>query len=139
MRPQVGHIQFLNCLPLYHMLVKNGVVFDIDLFKDTPVELCKRLLGKKLDISPIPAIEYARHADELLLMPQLTVSSSGRVMSIIIVSKVPIQKLDGKPVALTNTSATSQALAKIIFIPPFVFCYLSMFITLHFSYFVQLI
>ncbi len=115
MRPRVGHIQFLNCLPLYHMLVKNGVVFDIDLFKDHPVDLCNRLLSGKLDISPVPAIEYARHADKVHLMPQLTVSSSGRVMSIIIVSKVPVQELDGKPVALTNTSATSQVMAKIIF------------------------
>ena len=114
MRPRVGHIQFLNTLPLYHMLVKNGVVLDIDLFKDTPTALCRKLLSGELDISPVPSIEYARHADELLLLPQLTVGSDGRVMSIIIVSKVPIEELDGKTVALTNTSATSQALAKII-------------------------
>ena len=114
MRPRVGHIQFLNCLPLYYMLVKNRVVFDIDLYKDTPTELCSRLFSKKLDISPIPSIEYARHADKVLLLPKLTVSSNGRVVSIIIVSKVPVQELDRKPVALTNTSATSQVLAKII-------------------------
>ena len=127
MKPKVGHIQFLNCLPLYHMLVKNGIVSDhnitacpsgsqhcIDLFKDTPVALCRRLLEGALDISPIPAIEYARHSDKVLLLPDLTVSSNGRVMSIVIVSKVPLQELDGKPVALTNTSATSQVLTKII-------------------------
>lgn len=114
MRPRVGHIQFLNCLPLYHMLVKNGVVFETDLYKDSPIELCNKLFRGKLDISPIPSIEYARHADEVLLLPKLTVSSSGKVMSIIIVSKVPIEALDGKPVALTNTSATSQVMAKII-------------------------
>ena len=114
MRPRVGHIQFLNTLPLYHMLVKSGAVLDIDLFKDTPTALCRKLLAGELDISPVPSIEYARHADEILLLPQLTVGSDGRVMSIIIVSKVPIEELGGKTVALTNTSATSQALAKII-------------------------
>jgi len=114
MRPRVGHIQFLNCLPLYHMLVRQGVVLDVDLYKDTPIELCRRLLAGTLDISPVPAIEYARHADELLLLPRLTVSSSGRVMSILLVSKVPAAKLDGRAVALTNTSATSQVLARII-------------------------
>ncbi len=114
MRPRVGHIQFLNCLPLYHMLVKSGAVFNIDLCKGTPTELCRRLLNGSLDISPVPAIEYARHADELLLLPKLTVSSDGRVMSILLVSKVPIQKLNSKAIALTNTSATSQVLAKII-------------------------
>jgi chorismate dehydratase len=114
MRPRVGHIQFLNCLPLYHMLVRQGVVLNIDLYKDTPLELCRRLLEGKLDISPVPAIEYARHADELLLLPRLTVSSSGRVMSILLVSKVSAARLDGRAVALTNTSATSQVLARII-------------------------
>ncbi len=115
MKPQVGHIQFLNCLPLYHMLVKNGAVLEMDLFKDTPVELSRKIIAGRLDISPIPAIEYARHADSLMLLPDLTVSSSGRVMSITVVSKVPIQELDGQTVALTNTSATSQVMAKIIF------------------------
>jgi len=114
MRPRVGHIQFLNCLPLYHMLVKSGAVLDIDLYKDTPTALSRRLLEGKLDISPVPAIEYARHAGDLLLLPDLTVSSKGQVMSILLVSKVPLEELDGKSVALTNTSATSQVLTKII-------------------------
>ena len=114
MRPRVGHIQFLNCLPLYHMLVKSGAVLDMDLYKDTPIALSKRLLSGKLDISPVPAIEYARHADDLLLLPDLTVSSNGRVMSILLVSKIPVRELDRRRVALTNTSATSQVLTKII-------------------------
>jgi len=114
MRPRVGHIQFLNCLPLYHMLVKSGAVLDFDLYKDTAIALSERLLSGRLDISPVPAIEYARHSDEVLLLPDLTVSSNGRVMSILLVSKVPVKKLDTRPVALTNTSATSQVLTRII-------------------------
>ncbi len=86
----------------------------MDLYKDSPVELCNRLLSGRLDISPVPAIEYARHAGELLLLPRLTVGSNGRVMSIIIVSKVPVGELDGRPFALANTSRTSQVLARII-------------------------
>ncbi len=114
MRPRVGHIQFLNCLPLYHMLVRNGAVFDIDLFKDTPIALCSRLLQGELDISPIPAIEYARNAGEVLLLPDLAVSSRGPVKSIVIISKVPLDSLDDKPLALSNTSRTSQVLARIL-------------------------
>jgi chorismate dehydratase len=114
MRPRIGHIQFLNCFPLYYGLLKNGILADIELCKNSPTELCDRLLRGDLDISPVPSIEYARHTDKLLLLPKLTVSSDGKVLSILIVSKTPIQKLDGKPVALANTSATSQILAKII-------------------------
>lgn len=114
MRPRVGHIQFLNCLPLYHMLVRSGAVLDMDLCKDTPIALSQRLLAGRLDISPVPAIEYARHARDLMLLPDLTVSSNGAVMSILLVSKVPAEQLAGRPVALTNTSATSQVLTKIL-------------------------
>jgi len=114
MRPQIGHIQFLNCLPLYHMLVKQDVMPDVDLHKDTPTGLCKRLIAGELDISPVPAIEYARHADELVLLPDLAVCSDGQVLSILVVSKVPVNELDQKPFALTHTSATSQVLTKIL-------------------------
>jgi chorismate dehydratase len=96
------------------MLVKHDVMPDIDLHKDTPTGLCKRLISGELDISPVPAIEYARHADELMLMPDLAVCSDGKVLSILVVSKLPINELDKKPFALTNTSATSQVLAKIL-------------------------
>jgi chorismate dehydratase len=113
-RPRVGHIQFLNSLPLYHMLVRNGSVLDVDLCKDTPAELSRRLLSGALDISPVPAIEYARNAGELRLLPDVAVASDGGVMSILLVSKRPLEELDGKPVALANTSRTSQVLAQIL-------------------------
>lgn len=114
MRPRVGHIQFLNCLPLYHMLVKKGLLLDIDLYKDTPAQLCERLLTGSLDISPVPSIEFARHARDLLLLPGIAVSSRGPVMSIVLVSKVPLEELDGRPVALANNSRTSQVLARLV-------------------------
>ncbi|MDP3014554.1 MAG: menaquinone biosynthesis protein, partial [Candidatus Subteraquimicrobiales bacterium] len=51
---------------------------------------------------------------ELYLLPELTVSSDDEVKSILLVSKVPLEKLNNKKVALANTSATSQILARII-------------------------
>jgi chorismate dehydratase len=114
MRPRVGHIQFLNCLPLYYGLVKHDVLWDVELTKGTPTELNRYLFEHKLDICPISSIEYARHHRELLLMPDLSVSCDGPVTSIYLVSKVPIHELHGRDIALTNTSATSQILLKII-------------------------
>ncbi|NPV27683.1 MAG: menaquinone biosynthesis protein [Firmicutes bacterium] len=114
MRPRVGHIQFLNSLPLYYGLVKNDVLLDVDLVKGTPTELNRYLLEGSLDISSISSIEYARHHEELILMPNISVSADGEVKSIYLFSKVPIEQLDGQPVALTSTSATSQALLQII-------------------------
>ncbi|NWF76182.1 MAG: menaquinone biosynthesis protein [Nitrospirae bacterium] len=114
MRPKVGHIQFLNCLPLYYGLVKSSALLDIELIKGTPTELNSLLINGDLDISPISSIEYARHHQTLLLFPEFTVSSDGAVKSIILISPYPIEKLSGKRVALTNTSSTSHVLLKFI-------------------------
>ncbi len=114
MRPRVGHINFLNCFPLYYGLVKNMSVLDMELVPGTPVELNNFLLEGKLDISPISSIEYCRNKDKYLILPDLTVSSSGHVRSIILFSKVPIEKLDGEFIALSNSSSTSHVLLRII-------------------------
>ncbi len=86
----------------------------MDLIKGTPTELNQLLIGGRLDIGPISSIEYARNCEKFFLLPQLTVSSEHDVKSILLVSKVSPAKLKGKKVALTNTSATAQALVQII-------------------------
>ena len=113
-RPKVGHIQFINCLPLYYGLVHNNVLLDVELIKGTPTELNKMLLEGKLDISPISSIEYCRNYKDLMLLPNLAVAADGEVKSILFVSKVPLEEMDGRMVALTSSSATSQALTRII-------------------------
>ncbi|MEW6584476.1 MAG: menaquinone biosynthesis protein [Nitrospirota bacterium] len=114
MRPKVGHIQFLNCLPLYYGLVKSHALLDIELIKGTPTELNKKLINGELDISPISSIEYARNAGSLVLFPDFTVSSDGTVKSILLVSRFPMEELSGRRVGLTSTSATSHVLLKLV-------------------------
>lgn len=114
MRPRVGHIQFVNCLPLYYGLVKTDMVLDMELVKAAPRDLARMLLDGELDVAPIPSIEYARHADELALLPDISISSDGDVQSILLMSKVPVEELDGKVVGLADTSRTSQVLARIL-------------------------
>jgi len=114
MRPRLGHIQFLNCFPLYYGLVNRNVLIDVELVKGTPTQLNQLLLDRNLDISVISSIEYARNSEDLLLLPDFTVSCDGEVQSIILASKVPIEDLGPSTIALTNTSATSQILLKLI-------------------------
>ncbi|MDZ4180897.1 MAG: menaquinone biosynthesis protein [Coriobacteriia bacterium] len=114
MRPRLGHIQFLNCLPLYYGMVKNDMLLDVELVKAAPRDLAHMLLDGELDLAPIPSIEYARHADDLVLLPDIAISSDGEVQSILLLSKVPAEELSGRRVALTDTSRTSQVLARIL-------------------------
>jgi chorismate dehydratase len=111
-RPRVGHIQFLNCLPIYWGLVRSGALLDIDLQKDTPDRLNDALIVGHLDIGPISVVEYLRHADELLLLPDLAVGSDGAVLSVNLVSQVPLVELEDAHVALGSTSRTSVVLAQ---------------------------
>lgn len=113
-RPRLGHIQFLNCLPLYYGLVKQDGLLDVELYKAAPRELARRLVAGELDIAPIPAIEYARHADEFVLLPDIAISSHGAVQSILLLSQQPLERLGSGLVALADTSRTSQVLARIL-------------------------
>jgi chorismate dehydratase len=108
----VGHIQFLNCLPIYWGLVRSGALLDVELTKDTPDRLNDMLVTGELDIGPISLVEYLRHADDLVLLPGLAVGSDGPVLSVNLVSQVPLTQLDGRRVALGSTSRTSVLLAR---------------------------
>jgi chorismate dehydratase len=113
-RPRVGHIQFLNCLPLYWGLMRSGALLGVDLHKDTPDRLNTALVAGELDIGPISLVEYLRHADELLLLPDLAVGSDGPVHSVNLVSTLPLDQLDGRRVALGSTSRTGVLLAQML-------------------------
>src|SRR5690242_7672670 len=113
-RPRVGHIQFLNCLPIYWGLMRSGALLDVDLRKDTPDRLNAALVAGDLDIGPISLVEYLRHADDLLLLPNLAVGSDGPVLSVNLISTRPLAELDGRPVALGSTSRTGVLLAQML-------------------------
>jgi len=113
-RPRVGHIQFLNCLPIYWGLMRSGTLLDVDLHKDTPERLSADLVAGDLDIGPITLIEYLRHADELVLLPDLAVGSDGPVLSVNVVSTRPLADLGGSRVALGSTSRTGVLLAQML-------------------------
>jgi chorismate dehydratase len=113
-RPRVGHIQFLNCLPIYWGLMRSGALIDVDLHKDTPERLSNALVAGDLDIGPISLVEYLRHANELVLLPDLAVGSDGPVLSVNMVATRPLAGLDGAKVALGSTSRTGVLLAQMV-------------------------
>lgn len=111
-RPRVGHIQFLNCLPIYWGLMRSGALLDVELTKDAPDRLNAALVAGDLDIGPISLVEYLRHADELLLLPDLAVGSDGPVLSVNLVSQKPLEQVTR--VALGSTSRTGVLLARML-------------------------
>jgi chorismate dehydratase len=94
--------------------MRSGALLDVDLHQDTPDRLNAALIGGDLDIGPISLVEYLRHADELLLLPDLAVGSDGPVLSVNLVSTVALPELDGRRVALGSNSRTGALLARML-------------------------
>ncbi|MDP9183220.1 MAG: menaquinone biosynthesis protein [Actinomycetota bacterium] len=114
MRPRVGHIDFLNCLPLYDGLVRSGALLDVRLRRETPDVLNGLLLAGELDIGPISLVPALQHCDEIVVLPDLAVGSDGLVLSVVLVSTRPVEDLDGAHVTMGSTSRTSVLLAQML-------------------------
>ena len=113
MLPRLGHIAFLNVLPLTYALA-HGAAEGLDILRATPAALNGRLEAKNLDVSGVSSITYARHADDLLILPDVCIASDGDVRSVLLVSRVPAEEIGTQRVLLSDKSASSHALLKII-------------------------
>ena len=113
MVPRLGHIAFLNVLPLTYALA-HGAAQGLDILRATPAQLNGRLEAKNLDVSGVSSITYARHADDLVLLPDVCIASDGDVRSVLLVSRVPAEEIGAQRVLLSDKSASSHALLKII-------------------------
>lgn len=94
--------------------MRSGALLGVDLHKDTPDQLNAALVAGDLDLGPISLVEYLRHSEELLLLPDLAVGSDGPVFSVNLVSTVPPSQLNGRRVALGSTSRTGVLLAQML-------------------------
>lgn len=113
MTPRLGHIAFLNVLPLTYALA-HGAAEGLDILRASPAQLNGRLEAKGLDVSGVSSITYARHADDLLILPDVCIASDGDVRSVLLVSRVPAEEIGTQRVMLSDKSASSHALLKII-------------------------
>ena len=115
MRLCIGQIDYANCFPLFSALQRNFDCSSYRFVKGTPSALNLKLLSGDIDLCPSSSIAYARSAETLRLIPDLSISSLGPVKSVKLFSRVPIENLDLAPIGLTVESETSVALLKIIF------------------------
>lgn len=111
--PRIGHINFLNVLPLTYSFAHGGSR-GLYLTHGVPAVLNSDIVNERLDLSPISSIIYARQSENLLLLPDICIRSDGSVQSILLVSRKPIDDLKDDKIILTAKSATSHCLLKII-------------------------
>lgn len=112
-KPNVGHINYLNCLPLTYTLSKK-IPQNFNLHQNVPAKLNQAIINNQLDISPVSSIIYAQNFDKLMILPDISIMADGPVQSIILVSKKKIEEITTDKILLTAQSATSHCLLKII-------------------------
>lgn len=111
---KLGRIGYINCYPVYGAMDQGAVAPPAELVTGTPAELNDLLVAGSLDVSVISAVEYARHAKDLVLLPDLAISCDGPVKSVMLYSRLPVAELDGRTVLLTASSRTSIALLDLL-------------------------
>ena len=112
---RVGRISYLNVDPIYYGL-ENGLKPSwMQITAAPPAALNRQMAEGQLDISPVSTGAYARHAHQWLILPDLSISCHGPVMSVLLASRFPVEALDGKRVLVTSESGTAVLLLKLIF------------------------
>lgn len=111
---KIGQIEYANCTPLFQVLKDEFPCSEYQFIKGVPAVLNAKLLSGDIDVCPSSSIEYAKHSELYTILPELSISSIGAVSSVLLFSKLPVEKLDGTTVALSSESATSVNLLKLL-------------------------
>ncbi|WP_457755571.1 menaquinone biosynthetic enzyme MqnA/MqnD family protein [Thermodesulfatator indicus] len=109
---KIGLVSYLNTAPLVWGLNKQKTAWGI--YEAHPSELNRLLSQGELDMALVSSFEYAAHAENYLLLPDISISATGRVGSVLLFSRLPLEKLSHQEIVLTRASATSVALLKLL-------------------------
>jgi len=108
---RISIVKYLNTTPLVWGFTNGPLKGKYDLSFTVPSQCAEALRTNAADIAIIPAIEYQR-IDDLVILPDLAIASKTRVRSLLLVSKVPLEK--ARNIALDSSSRSTQALTKIL-------------------------
>lgn len=111
---RLGRIGYLNVLPIYYPLESGIVSHNFEIVSGTPSFLNGLMARGDLDLSVVSSIEYARHPERYFILPDLSISCRGAVKSVLLLSRNPIDQLDGETILVSSQSHTSVALLKIL-------------------------
>jgi chorismate dehydratase len=86
---RISVVQYLNTSPLVWGFTHGLLAGKYDLSFTVPSQCAEALRAGEVDIAIIPAIEYQR-IDDLVILPDLAIASKRRVRSLLLISKVPL-------------------------------------------------
>ena len=108
---RISVVQYLNTAPLVRGFTHGPLRNKYELSFTVPSQCAEALRTGAVDVAIIPAIEYQR-IPNLVILPDLSIASKERVRSLLIVSRSPIR--EARRIALDSSSRSTQALTKIL-------------------------
>jgi chorismate dehydratase len=108
---RISIVEYLNTAPLVRGFTHGPLRGKYDLSFTVPSECAEALRSGTVDVAIIPAIEYQRIPD-LVILPNLSIASRKSVRSLLLISKKPIQEV--ARIALDSSSRSTQALTRIL-------------------------
>jgi len=113
----VGRIDYANVWPIFdrfgECLAEAGVR-NVRIVSGVPSALNRALSEGEIDISAISSFAYGQRFDEYELLPDLSISADGEVMSVLLFLKRPLEEALRGRIAVTTASATSVNLLRIV-------------------------
>lgn len=111
-RLRISAISFLNTAPLMWDFDHGELRRRFTIHYTVPAACAEELRTGVADIGIIPVVTYHTIPD-LFVIPGVSIAASGPVRSILLISKVPMEKI--RTVAADSSSRTSVALARVMF------------------------
>jgi len=111
----LGKISYINASPVYYGLDKGGLPDWLTMVPHVPSALNRKIITNQIEISPISAAFYAMNHESLLLLPDLSISCQGNVLSVICASNYELDDLDQRTVMFSQESASAASFLKMIF------------------------
>lgn len=111
-RLRISAISYLNTAPLMWDFQQGTAGADFEISYTIPSQCAAALRAGTADIGIIPAAAYTSIPD-LVILPGVAIASRQPVRSILLASRVPLEKI--RTVAVDTSSMTSVALTKVLF------------------------
>ena len=108
---RISIVEYLNTAPLVWGFTDGPLVGRYDLSFTVPSKCADALRSGDADVAIIPAIEYQR-MENVVILPEMAVAAKGEVRSILVIARKPIEL--AKRVALDTSSRSSAALVQLL-------------------------
>jgi chorismate dehydratase len=108
---RISIVQYLNTAPLVWSFTNGPLRGKYDLSFTVPSQCAEDLRTGRADVAIIPAIEYQRIKD-LVVLPDMSIASKKQVRSLLLISKKPVREV--RSLALDRSSRSTQALTRIL-------------------------